>query len=64
MKTPAEKRFEFIQQVLAADASGKPIVIRSQKTLFGIKSSVEETIERVVAEDEARHRAERRKNRE
>lgn len=56
-----EKRWKRIQDMLAAEAAGKtlrPAV--SQRTLFGIPSTVEQTIERIVAEDEAQ----RRKNRE
>ena len=56
MKTPEEKRWELIQQYLAADSQGNaPIRICSKRTLFGIKSSVEEVIERTVAEDERKH---------
>ena len=57
-----EKRWKRIQDVLAAEASGKelrPMV--SQRTLFGIPSTVEQTIERIVAEDEAQRRAKRDK---
>ena len=53
MKTPEEKRWDMIQQYIFADSQGKtPIRISSKRTLFGIKSSVEEVIERTVAEDE------------
>ena len=58
-----EKRWKRIQDMLAAEASGKtmrPVV--SQRTLFGIPSTVEQTIERIVAEDEAERRAERNNN--
>jgi len=47
--------------MLVAEASGKtmrPVV--SQRTLFGIPSTVEQTIERIVAEDEAERRAKRK----
>ena len=56
-----ERRWKRIQDMLAAEASGKelrPAV--SQRTLFGIPSSVEQTIQRIVEEDE-RERRERRK---
>ena len=56
-----EKRWKRIQDMLAAEASGKtmrPVV--SQRTLFGIPSTVEQTIERIVAEDEAERRAKRK----
>ena len=52
-----ERRWKLIQDMLAAEASGKelrPAV--SQRTLFGIPSTVETTIERIVAEDEAARR--------
>lgn len=55
-----EKRWKRIQDMLAAEASGKelrPTV--SQRTLFGIPSTMEQVIERVVAEDEAERRAKR-----
>ena len=58
-----EKRWKRIQEMLAAEASGKtmrPVV--SQRTLFGIPSTVEQTIERIVAEDEAERRAKRNNN--
>ena len=57
-----EKRWKRIQDLLAAEASGKelrPVV--SQRTLFGIPSTVEQTIERIVAEDEEERRAKRDK---
>jgi len=56
-----EKRWKRIQEMLAAEASGKtmrPVV--SQRTLFGIPSTVEQAIERIVAEDEAERRAKRK----
>ena len=58
-----EKRWKRIQDMLAAEASGKtmrPVV--SQRTLFGIPSTVEQIIERIVAEDEAERRAKRNNN--
>lgn len=53
MKTRAEERWEQMQQLLAREASGYdgPVKISSQRTLFGIKSHVEEVIEKAVAED-------------
>ena len=48
-----EKRWKRIQELLAAEASGKTVrPTISQRTLFGIPSTVEQTIERIVAEDE------------
>lgn len=54
MKTQAEERWEHLQQLLAREAAGHegPVKISSQRTLFGIKSHVEEVIEKVAAEDE------------
>ena len=55
-----EKRWKRIQDLIAAEAGGKelrPAV--SQRTLFGIPSSVEQTIERIVAEDEEARRKKR-----
>lgn len=55
-----EKRWKRIQDMLAAEASGKelrPAV--SQRTLFGIPSTVEQAIERIVAEDEQARREKR-----
>ena len=45
-----------MQELLAREAAGHdgPVKISSQRTLFGIKSHVEEVIERVAAEDEQR----------
>lgn len=56
MKTRAEERWERMQELLAREAAGHdgPVRISSQRTLFGIKSHVEEVIERVAAEDEQR----------
>lgn len=57
-----EKRWKRIQEMLAAEASGqelRPAV--SQRTLFGIPSAVEQTIERAVREDEEERRAKRQR---
>lgn len=55
MKTPEEKRWERLQQQLLAESSGKaPVRVSSQRTLFGIKSHVEEVVEAVAAEDRAK----------
>ena len=56
-----EKRWKRIQDLLAAEASGqelRPAV--SQRTLFGIPSTVEQVIQRTVEEDEATRRAKRK----
>ena len=58
-----ERRWKRIHDLLAAEASGKelrPVV--SQRTLFGIPSTMEQTIERIVAEDEEERRKKRENN--
>ena len=55
-----ERRWKRLQEMLLAEANGK--VVRpavSQRTLFGIPSTVEQTIERIVAEDEEARRMKR-----
>jgi hypothetical protein len=55
-----EKRWKRIQDMLAAEASGQTIrPAVSQRTLFGIPSTVEQTIERIVEEDERERREKR-----
>ena len=55
-----EMRWKRIQDLLAAEAAGKELRAGvSQRTLFGIPSSVEQTIERIVAEDEEARRMKR-----
>ena len=55
-----EKRWKRIQEMLAAEASGKTVrPAVSQRTLFGIPSTVEQAIERIVAEDEESRRKKR-----
>ena len=50
-----EKRWKRLQEILIAEASGKPVrPAVSQRTLFGIPSTVERTIERIVNEEEER----------
>ena len=57
-----EKRWKRIQEMLVAEASGKTVrPLVSQRTLFGVPSTVEQTIERIVAEDEKERRARRRR---
>ena len=57
-----ERRWKRINEMLAAEASGKTIrPAVSQRTLFGIPSTVEQTIERIVAEDEEARRKKRGK---
>ena len=58
-----EKRWKRIQEMLAAEASGKTVrPVVSQRTLFGIPSTVEQTIERIVAQDEEERRARKARN--
>ena len=48
--------------VVGCEASGKTVrPLVSQRTLFGIPSTVEQTIERIVAEDEEERRARRQR---
>lgn len=56
-----EKRWKRIQDMLAAEATGKTVrPVVSQRTLFGIPSSVDIAIERIVAEDEEARRKKRK----
>ena len=56
-----EKRWKRIQDMLAAEATGKTVrPVVSQRTLFGIPSSVDIAIERIVAEDEEARRRKRK----
>lgn len=65
MKSREEIRWERMREVLAAEAQGRPVQpVASKRTLFGIPSSVEQVIDKAVAEDEAARRAERRKKRD
>ena len=57
MKRMEDRQWKIIQQMLAADASGaeiRPMV--SQRTLFGIPSSVDIALQKIVEEDEMKHR--------
>ena len=55
-----ERRWKRLQDMLAAEASGKTVKPAvSQRTLFGIPSTVEQTIERIVAQDEEERRMKR-----
>ncbi|MDO4182408.1 MAG: hypothetical protein Q4E12_02210 [Coriobacteriia bacterium] len=65
MLTPEEKRWKRIQEKLLAESRGDaPATFCSQRTLFGIKSSVEEVIDRTVAEENARLEAKLHEERE
>ncbi len=53
-----QRQWNIMQQILGAEAQGKrPQAMNSTRTLFGIKSHVEEVMEAVAAEDLARARA-------
>ena len=55
-----ERRWKRLQEVLAAEAAGKEVrPCVSQRTLFGIPSSVEQTIAKTVQEDERERRMKR-----
>ena len=50
-----QRQWETMRQLIGAEAQGKrPQVMNSTRTLFGIKSHVEEVMEAVAAEDLAR----------
>lgn len=52
-----ERRWKMINQALDAGFNGtemQPVV--SKRTLFGIPSSVEQGIEKIIAEDEEKYR--------
>ena len=52
-----ERRWKRIQDMLAAEAGGKTVrPVVSQRTLFGIPSTVETSIDRIVAQDERERR--------
>lgn len=58
-----ERRWKLLQEVLTAEANGKTLrPAISQRTLFGIPSAVDESVARIVAEDEEKHRAKRLAN--
>ena len=60
-----EKRWKRMQDLLAAEASGRAVQpVVSQRTLFGIPSAVEQVIARTVAEDEEARRMKRQQERE
>lgn len=53
-----ERKWQRIRDVIIAEGAGKAKPrIASTRTLFGIPSAVDEAMESIVAEDEARHRA-------
>lgn len=53
-----QRRWEIMRQLIGAEAQGKrPHAVNSTRTLFGIKSHVEEVMDAVAAEDLERARA-------
>ena len=55
-----QRNWEMLQQQLGAEARGEPPrVFSSTRTLFGIRSTVEQQLDAFVAEEEARKKAER-----
>ena len=55
-----ERRWERMQQLLGAEARGdEPRPFASTRTLFGIRSTVEQQLDALVAEEEERKRRER-----
>ena len=60
-----QRQWQVMQQIIGAEAQGKrPAAINSTRTLFGIKSHVEEVMEAVAAEDLARAKEHIEKERE
>lgn len=49
-----DRRWERLQAALAAEIDGNTPKVASTRTLFGIKSHVEEVIDRVVDEENER----------
>ena len=50
-----QRQWETMRQLIGVEAQGKrPRAVNSTRTLFGIKSHVEEVMEAVAAEDLAR----------
>ena len=55
-----EQKWQRIRDVLIAEGTGKAAPrISSTRTLFGIPSAVDEAMDAIVAEQEAKYRAER-----
>ena len=52
-----DKKWEMLQQALGAGARGdEPPMLVSKRTLFGIRSSIEEQMDAIAAEMEAKGR--------
>ncbi|WP_283171388.1 hypothetical protein, partial [Curtanaerobium respiraculi] len=55
-----ERTWRMIQEAIAADIQGRPPnPVVSRRTLFGIKSGVEEAVEKIARDDEVRRARER-----
>lgn len=55
-----EQKWQRIRDVLIAEGTGKAAPrISSTRTLFGIPSAVDEAMDAIVAEQEAKYRAKR-----
>ena len=53
-----EQKWQRVRDILIAEGTGKAAPrISSTRTLFGIPSAVDQAIEAIVAEDEAKHRS-------
>ena len=64
MGLPEDKKWEMFQQILAAGIHGdEPRAVVSRRTLFGIRSSVEEKMDAIAAEIE-QERAEACRNKQ
>jgi len=56
MRSMDEKQWKIIQQMLAAETGGSELKpMASQRTLFGIPSSVDIALQKIVEEDEMKH---------
>ena len=57
-----EQKWERIRDVLIAEGTGKSAPrIASTRSLFGIPSAVDQAMDAIVAEQEAKYRAQREK---
>lgn len=60
-----QRNWEMLQQQLGAESRGDPPrTFASTRTLFGIRSTVEQQLDEFVAREEARKSAERKKAKE
>ena len=55
VKSREERQWELMREALLAEAQGKtPRPVASKRTLFGIRSSVEEAVDKIAAEEDMR----------